>query len=124
MLKIKRIKPMFTALVTTIDKYVDDQFMAGTTILDANKRQGGLKEYQKVLSVGDSVRGVKVGDLVCIDPKAYAVKKHEAGSLKDGVIADNPVVSYNFDVIELDGQQCLLLQERDITFVIEEYTEE
>jgi hypothetical protein len=74
--------------------------------------------------VGDSVRGVKVGDLVCIDPKAYAVKKHEAGSLKDGVITDNPTVSYNFDVIELDGQQCLLLQERDITFVIEDYTEE
>jgi hypothetical protein len=38
MLKIKRIKPMFTALVTTMDKYVDDQFMAGTTILDATKR--------------------------------------------------------------------------------------
>ena len=124
MMKIKRIKPMFTALVTTMERYADDQFMAGTTILDATKRQGGLKEYQKVLSVGDSVRGVKVGDLVCIDPKAYAVKKHEAGSLKDGIIADNPVVSYNFDVIELDGQQCLLLQERDITFVIEDYTEE
>ena len=124
MIKIKRIKPMFTSLVTTMDKYADDQFMSGTTILDATKRSGGLKEYQKVLAVGDSVRGVKVGDLVCIDPKAYAVKKHEAGSLKDGIIADNPVVSYNFDVIELDGQQCLLLQERDITFVIEEYTEE
>ena len=124
MLKIKKIKPMFTSLVTTMDRYADGQFMAGTTILDATKRQGGLKEYQKVLSVGDSVRGVKVGDLVCIDPKAYAVKKHEAGSLKDGVITDNPTVSYNFDVIELDGQQCLLLQERDITFVIEDYTEE
>lgn len=124
MIKIKRIKPMFTSLVTTMDKYADDQFMSGTTILDATKRSGGLKEYQKVLSVGDSVRGVKVGDLVCIDPKAYAVKKHEAGSLRDGVITDNPVVSYNFDVIELDGQQCLLLQERDITFVIEDYTEE
>ena len=124
MIKIKRIKPMFTSLVTTMDKYADDQFMAGTTILDATKRSGGLKEYQKVLSVGDSVRGVKVGDLVCIDPKAYAVKKHEAGSLRDGVITDNPVVSYNFDVIELDGQQCLLLQERDVTFVIEDYTEE
>lgn len=124
MIKIKRIKPMFTSLVTTMDKYADDQFMSGTTILDATKRSGGLKEYQKVLSVGDSVRGVKVGDLVCIDPKAYAVKKHEAGSLRDGVITDNPVVSYNFDVIELDGRQCLLLQERDITFVIEDYTEE
>lgn len=124
MIKIKRIKPMFTSLVTTMDKYADDQFMSGTTILDATKRSGGLKEYQKVLSVGDSVRGVKVGDLVCIDPKAYAVKKHEAGSLRDGVITDNPVVSYNFDVIELDGQQCLLLQERDVTFVIEDYTEE
>ena len=123
MIKIKKIRPMFTALVTTMDKYDEDQ-TTSSGLIDVTKREGSLKEYQKVVSIGESVRGIKVGDLVCIDPKAYAVKKHEAGSLKDGIITDNPVVSYNFDVIELDGHQCLLLQERDITFVIEDYTEE
>lgn len=124
MLKIKAIKPMYTALVTTMDTYQEAQFMAGSQLLDVTKTVGGLREYQKVLAVGSSVREVKVGDLVCIDPKHYAVKKHAEGSLKDGIISDNMTTGYNFDVIELDGVQRLMLQERDITFIITDYTEE
>ena len=40
----------------------------------------------------------------------------------DGVVIPTPT-TYNFDVIELDGKQCLLLQDRDIEFIIEEYEE-
>lgn len=122
MLKIKKIKPMFTALVTTMDKYEEDVKTAGG-LIDSTKSQGTLKEVQKVLAVGDSVRGVSVGDLVCINPTRYAVKKHQAGSLKDGVITDNPVVKYNFNVIEIDDKPCLLLDNSDISYVIEEYEE-
>lgn len=122
MLKIKKIKPMFTSLITTMNKYEHDMTTAGG-LIDTTKQQGGLKEYQTVLAVGDSVRGIKVGDLVCVNPTRFAVKKHREGSLKDGIITDNPIVTYNFDVIEMDGKQCLLLQDRDIDFVIEEYEE-
>lgn len=122
MLKVKKIKPMFTALVTTMDKYTED-VMTNGGLVDVTKRQGGLKEYQTVLAVGSSVRDIKVGDLVCINPSRFAVKQHQAGSLKDGVVTDNPVVKYNFDVIEMDNKQCLLLQDRDIDFIIEEYEE-
>lgn len=122
MLKVKKIKPMFTALITTMDKYEQDVRTTGG-LLDVNKQQGGLKEYQTVLAIGESVRGIKVGDLVCVNPTRFAVKKHQAGTLKDGVVTDNPVVKYNFDVVEMDGRQCLLLQDRDIDFIIEEYEE-
>lgn len=121
MLKIKKIKPMFTALITTMDKYEHDVKIG--SIIDTNKQQGGIKEYQKVLAVGGSVRDVKVGDMVCINPTRFAVKKHQAGTLKDGIITDNPVVTYNFDVVEMDGKSCLLLQDRDIDFIIEEWEE-
>lgn len=122
MLKVKKIRPMFTALITTMDKYEQDVRTTGG-LLDVSKQQGGLKEYQTVLAIGESVRGIKVGDLVCVNPARFAVKKHQAGTLKDGVVTDNPVVKYNFDVVEMDGKQCLLLQDRDIDFVIEEYEE-
>ena len=122
MIKIKKIKPMFTALVTTMDKYEEDQSIAGG-LIDVSKRAGSLKEYQKVISIGDSVRGIKVGDLVCINPQRFAVKKHEAGSLKDGIIGDNPVITYNFDTSQRNGEQCLLLQDRDVDFIIEDYEE-
>lgn len=122
MIKIKKIKPMFTALVTSMDKYEEDQSTVGG-LIDVSKRAGSLKEYQTVISVGGSVRDIAVGDLVCINPQRYAVKQHQAGSLKDGIIGDNPVLRYNFDIVELDGKECLLLQDRDIDFVIEEYEE-
>lgn len=113
---------MFTALITTMDKYEADM-VEGGLITDLNKRQGGLKEYQRVLAIGSSVRDIKVGDLVCVNPTRFAVKQHQAGSLKDGVVTDNPTIKYNFDVVEMDGKQCLLLQDRDIDFIIEEYEE-
>ena len=113
---------MFTALITTMDKYEEDVRTSGG-LLDITKQQGGLKEYQTVLAIGSSVRDIKVGDLVCVNPTRFAVKQHQAGTLKDGVVTDNPAVKYNFDVIEMDGKQCLLLQDRDIDFIIEEYEE-
>ena len=119
MLKVKKIKPMFTALITTMDKYEKDVKIGG--LIDTARQQGGLKEYQKVLAVGSSVRDIKVGDVVCVNPARFAVRKHQAGSLKDGVVTDNPVTTYNFDVVEMDGKQCLLLQDRDIDFIIEEW---
>lgn len=122
MINIKKIRPMFTALVTTMNKYEEDA-VNSSGIIEANKQQGGLKEYQEVLAIGDSVRGIKVGDLVCINPSRFGVKKHKDGSLKDGVITDNPIITYNFDVVVIDGKQCLLLQDRDIEFVVEEYEE-
>lgn len=121
MLNIKKIKPMANYLVTTKEEYTDEDVKKGGLIV---KVKGALKEYQTVVSVGPLVRGIQVGDLVCINPRRYAKYKHNPGSLKDGVITDNPVVSYNFNVIELDHIPHLLLTDQDIDFVIDDWEEE
>lgn len=121
MLNIKKIKPMANYLVTTKDEYTENDVKKGGLI---TKVIGSLKEYQKVVATGPMVRGIQVGDLVCINPKRYARYKHQPGSLKDGVITDNPVISYNFNVIELNHVPHLLLTDQDIDFVIEEYEDE
>ena len=123
MIKIKAIKPMFTALVTTMHKYEDDQYTAGGLIDPTKNKQGGIKEYQTVVSIGDSVRNINIGDTVCINPKRFAKMEHEKGSFKDGVVTDNPVVRYEFDVIELNDVPHLLLQDRDIEFIVTEFEE-
>lgn len=122
MFVIKKIQPMYTKILTTMCKYEEDELTAGG-LIDSTKTQGTLKEYQTVVAVGNSVRNVKVGDLVCINPERYAVKKHEAGSLKDGVITDNPVIKYNFNIMELEGVPHLLLDENDVSFIITDYEE-
>lgn len=121
MLVLKKITPMFTSIVTTMDMYSEVQYVG--SIIDPTKTQRGIREYQKVLAVGSSVRDIKVGDMVCVDPKRFAVMKHREGTLKDGIVTDNPVMKYNFDVVEIDGKPCLLLQDRDISFIINEYEE-
>ena len=91
MLVAKKIKPMFTALITTMNRYETDNFTK-SGIIDASKQKGTLKEYQKVISIGSSVRDIKVGDIVSINPARFAVMKHKEGSFKDGVIQDNQLL--------------------------------
>lgn len=121
-LNIKKIRPMFNQVITTMDKYSDDEMKTGS-IIDVSKVNNPIKEYQKVIAVGPMVRNIEVGDIVMINPKRYGKVRHKEGSLKDGIITDNPVVSYNFNVIELNHTPFLLLLDQDIDFIIEEYEE-
>jgi hypothetical protein len=73
-----------------------------------------------VIAVGNAVRDISPGEVVCINPIRYAQYKHNKNSLKD-LAADNPVVGYNFNVVEIDGKDCLLLHDQDIRYVVEEY---
>lgn len=120
MLKIKKLKPMFNRILVTSDKYDKDVKQNGVVIITA----GTLKEYQKVLAVGDTVRNIKEGDLVCINPTRYAVKKHQTGTLKDGIVTDNPTVSYNLNLVEVDGNTCIMLYDQDVDYIVEDYSEE
>ena len=124
MLNIKKIKPLNSYVVLTADKYEKSQTIGGSSILDTHKMEGALKEYQTVVAVGNLVRNIKEGDVVSINPKRYAVMKHQEGSLKDGVITDNPVIRYNFPTVMLDHEEYLLLQDNDINYVILESEEE
>lgn len=120
-MKVKKIKPLFNSIVTTMDRYEEDVTTNG--VIDASKTEGTLKEYQTVLSVGTTVRDIKVGDIVMINPRNYAVRKYSENSIKNDIDM-NPVITYNFNIVELDGKQCLLLQDRDIDYIIEEYEED
>lgn len=118
-MEIKKIKPMFTRIVTTMDMYVEDQAASPSGILDVSKLKQGIKEYQTVIAVGTSVRFIKEGDVVCINPERYAVRKFEENSLKKDLL-QNEVTKYNFNVVKLNGKDCLLLDEADIEFIVEE----
>jgi hypothetical protein len=101
-----------------MDVYEQDQLING--LVDTTKSKGSLKEYQTVISVGDTVRGIKEGDVVCIDPTRYMMTKHNDKSLRNGVVGDNMTIGYRFNTIKLNDKDCLMLYDQDITFVVEE----
>lgn len=119
MINIKRIKPVFNRIVTTADTYSGDTMQNGIIV----HTSGSLKEFQKVIAVGDSVRAVKPGDLVCVNPSRYAVKKYEENSIRNDLDM-NKVIRYNFTLLELDKVPHLLLFDSDIDYVVTDYVDE
>ena len=124
-MKITKIKPMFNNIITSMNKYEDDVISEGG-IIDTSKQEGGLKEIQTVLAVGSSVRDIKVGDVVCINPTRFAKPTHkkDENSVMGNTEGYSVQMTYNFDIIEMAGKQCLLLQDRDINFIVEEWEED
>ena len=121
MLKIKTIKPLFTSIVTTGDKFEKDVTVGG--IIQQDQKKGDLKLYQKVLAVGSAVRDIKVGDMVMINPIAYVRKKYSKDSVQNDM-DNNPTLSINIPTVLVtdekgNTQECLLLTDRDIQFVFE-----
>lgn len=118
---IKKVKPMFNRLITTMDIYETDQYKNG--MLDITKQKGSVKEYQTVVAVGTTVRDIKVGDEVLIDPTRYMTVKHNDKSLKKNVVGDELKVGYDIPTIKLDGKDHLLLFDQDISYIIEDSEE-
>lgn len=113
-----KVKPMFNRIITTMNTYEKDHFKNG--LIDTSKAKGSLKEYQTVISVGTTVRDIKEGDVVSIDPTRYIVTKHRDKSLQGNVLGDDVTVGFKFNTIKLNGKECLVLFDQDITFIIEE----
>ena len=119
MLHIKKVKPLFTSIVTTGDKFEKDM-MQGSFLI---AKKGDMKLWQKVIAVGSSVRDIKIGDLVMINAANYAVRKYSKDSIQNDM-DNNPTLRYNFNWITIDNeegepQECLLLNDRDIMYVFE-----
>lgn len=110
---------MFNNIVTTADKYEEDQIAGGLIVVPA----GNIKEYQKVVAVGGSVRDIKVGDLVKVKFDRYMKMRHKKGSLQDGVIADNTAIEVVLPMILINNIEHLSLNDIDVEYVVEEYDE-
>lgn len=112
-MEIKSYKPMFTGILVTCKEV---QETASGLILTTNK---GIEDVQEVLAVGTGVRDVKPGDKVLLSFKNYAVKKHAADSLKNGVVCDNTIMTYDLPYVEVNGVRALHLDVRDVIAIVE-----
>lgn len=118
-MKIKKIKPLYTKILVTMEKYGADE-LTGSLI---TKTTGTVKEIQKVIAVGTTVRDIKEGNLVKVNPDKYAIYKYKDNSIK-GDIMTNEIIGYKIPQIEVDGHTYMLLEDRDIEYIIEEFEED
>lgn len=127
MFKIKKVKPLFTGVVTTATKYVGNQFADKNGLLiDTRKLSGTLNPYQRVVAVGNMVSGVKEGDIIRINFKRYTYADHKPGKIEDNLTGgkvqhDNYTASIEVPFIEIDGINYLYIQNNDIEYIVEDY---
>ena len=117
MIKLKKVTPMFNKIITTAE-FTEELTDSG--IITNTKKS--VDEFQTVIAVGDSVRSIKVGDVVCVDPNRYAVRKYK----KDSVKADieeyaNTIIDYEIPLIILDGVKHLMIMDSDVLFIVDDY---
>lgn len=120
MLKVKKIRPVYTRILTTANRYENTQKIG--SIIDANKLEGSYKEYQTVVAVGSSVREVKPGDVVLIDPSRYMKRKFSDNSLREDFV-ENPIVSIDIPTVTMNDEDYFMINENDIVYVIEDSEE-
>lgn len=120
MLRIKDIKPMYTKILTTTNKYTQDQTTG--VIVDASKLEGRYKEYQTVVRVGNSVRDVKEGDVIFINPTRYIRRKYDKDSLREDFV-ENPIIGIDIPTVTMNDEDYFMIDESDVAYIITDYEE-
>ena len=115
MIHLKKISPTFTTVITTANVYDKDQYENSLIVA----KRGTVMEFQKVLYVGDTVKNIKEGDLVHIDPIRYAVFYQDPNSVK----ANGAVKSYNIPQLVINGERCFKITQADVDFIVNEWDE-
>lgn len=118
-IKIKKIKPQFTTVITTLDTYEDNLIEDGVVVAP----KGALKLYQRVVAVGSTVREIKEGDLVLLNLQNYIKRKWKENSIKEDITNMEEEFVYDFPRMFLDGEMYGKFQDRDIDGIITDFEE-
>ena len=119
--KIKKVRPMFTAVITTSRQFVDDSQTQGG-LYNPFASAGGINYFQTVVAVGSTVTGVKEGDIIKINFDRYARAEQKPTGIDDNNVQKHKaVLTYDIPIIDIDGERCLFLQNNDIEYVVTEY---
>ena len=121
--KIKKIRPLFTGIITTAQTYKGEVTTSGGIILDTRKLEGSLNPYQTVVAVGSMVHDLKVGDVVKINFKRYEKARHLPGAIDEAENKqfDNLSIGVEVPMVVMNDIEYLFIQNNDIEYVVEDY---
>lgn len=123
---VKKIRPLFTKVLLTCDKEDGEGLLIpGTNLLDGSKavkKGGDIMQYQTVVAVGDSIRNLKVGDVVCLNLNAFALRKYKTNGIQDQVEeCKQETLEWVIPVVKIDDKDYIFTDDINILYVVEEY---
>lgn len=121
--KIKKVRPLFTGVITTAITYKGEVTTNGGIILDTRKMDGTINPYQTVVAVGNMVHDLKEGDVVKINFKRYEKAQHLPGAIDEAQNKqyDNLSIGVEIPSIVINDIEYLYLQNNDIEYIVEDY---
>lgn len=125
MIAIKKVRLRFDGVMTTAETHSEDEVVNGVAL----PMRGCLKDTQRVLAVGPNVKDLAAGDMVKLDLSRYRRVAHEKTQMSrderfsDLDVKDKATVVYEPKVESVGGETVLLLTERDVDFIVEEWEE-
>lgn len=121
--KIKKVRPLFTGVITTAITYKGEVTTNGGIILDTRKMDGTINPYQTVVAVGSMVHDLKEGDVVKINFKRYEKAQHLPGAIDEAQNKqyDNLSIGVEIPSIVINDVEYLYLQNNDIEYIVEDY---
>lgn len=119
MLHVTKVRPMFTSIVTTADRFEEDYTEGGIVMAS----RGDYKPWQTIIAVGTSIRDLKEGDKVMLNLDNYIVRKYDKNSLQND-LDNNKKVRYAFNFIKMDDAdgntgEYFLFNDRDVLYAFE-----
>jgi len=121
MFKIKKVKPLFTGVITTATKYQYENSTDGGIIL-MNQITGGYNEFQRVIAAGRTCTDLEPGKIVKINYNRYKYPIHRPGAIDEqtNIQSDNLSSKCEPPIIKINGKECLFIQYNDIEYIVEE----
>jgi hypothetical protein len=121
LINIKKATPMFTGIITTCDRYTEEEATDGGVVNDA--MLGRIKEIQTVISPSEQckARGINQDDVLALSFEKY--KKVRKSKNLDYGIDENYSNEYYYEmpVMPMDGRECLFIDISDIELKIDEF---
>ncbi len=121
--KLKKVTPMFTRILTTADVYSKEDALEHGIMNP--KKVGMIKDIQKIVAIGNSCRFVKPGDIVSLNYTRYGRSVQRKDSLKAGIDEHyNAEMVFDINVLTVNDEKLLFLDEGDVQYIVDEFTEE
>ena len=108
MLHIKSIRPRYTTVITTADRYTEDAVTNGI-ITDSNATKGRIKWNQTVVAVGPMVRDLQPGNNSVTTYQVPVVTvEDEEGNPVEQLYIDENSIQYAYEGEETAGGEILI----------------
>jgi len=123
-LNIKKATPIFSGIITTCNRYSEEESKHGS-IIDTSKLNQ-VKDIQEIVSSSEQARarGLNNGDILSISFDRY--KKSKQVKKQNSIMGDidehyDKTLYYDIPVILLDYKEHLLIDISDVTLKIDEH---